>query len=120
MNGIIHPCFHPEDRVRPRRQAEGRRLKGGPAADGSASFEELHLPGGGRTQPARPSRHPPCLPLPPTVKKQPAPNTEREVFLNIFDYIDRLFNMVRPRKVLYMAIGEKAPPGGEGQGEEEP
>jgi hypothetical protein len=38
---------------------------------------------------------------------QPAPTTEREVFLNIFDYIDRLFNMVRPRRLLYMAIGAR-------------
>lgn len=44
--------------------------------------------------------------LMPYTNSQPAPSNEREVFLNIFDYIDRLFAMVRPRKVLYMAIGE--------------
>ncbi|KAF3925491.1 hypothetical protein AA313_de0202784 [Arthrobotrys entomopaga] len=53
MNGIVHPCSHPEDR--------------------------------------------------------PAPETEHEMMLEVFRYTERVVSMVRPRKLLMMAVDGVAP-----------
>ena len=54
MNGIVHPCSHPEDR--------------------------------------------------------PPPETEEEMMMEVFKYTERVVNMVRPRKVLMIAVGMRPPP----------
>lgn len=37
---------------------------------------------------------------------KPAPATESEMMLEIFKYTERVVNMVRPRRLLYIAIGK--------------
>jgi 5'-3' exoribonuclease 2 len=54
MNGIVHPCSHPEDR--------------------------------------------------------PPPQNEEEMMIEIFKYTERVFNMVRPRKILMIAVGKSLSP----------
>lgn len=52
MNGIVHPCSHPEDR--------------------------------------------------------PPPKDEEEMMVEVFKYTDRVVNMVRPRKLLMIAVGKSS------------
>ncbi|EYU28518.1 hypothetical protein MIMGU_mgv1a023943mg [Erythranthe guttata] len=69
MNGIIHPCFHPEDDV--------------------SNFSNFNF----RIFDVLVS----------------TPTTFEEVFNKIYEYIDRLFKIVRPRKLLFLAIDGVAP-----------
>jgi len=39
------------------------------------------------------------------ISVQPAPETEEEMMLEVFKYTGRVVNMIRPRKLLFMAIG---------------
>jgi hypothetical protein len=36
---------------------------------------------------------------------QPAPETEGDMMIEVFKYTERVVNMIRPRKLLFMAIG---------------
>jgi 5'-3' exoribonuclease 2 len=48
--------------------------------------------------------HPACHP-----EDKPQPKSEDEMIENVFMYVDRIFAIVRPRKLLYMAIDGVAP-----------
>ncbi|KAJ1675727.1 5'-3' exoribonuclease 2, partial [Spiromyces aspiralis] len=48
--------------------------------------------------------HPCCHPV-----DKPAPETEEDMMLEVFKCLDRVFAIVRPRKVIYMAIDGVAP-----------
>ena len=64
MNGVIHPCSHPEDRPAPRNE-EGM----------THNYDSLIIT-----------------------------HFISEIFECIFDALDRMFNIIRPRKLLYLAI----------------
>ena len=40
---------------------------------------------------------------------RPAPETEEDMFVAIFAYIDRIVSVVRPRRLLFLAIDGPAP-----------
>ena len=48
--------------------------------------------------------HPACHP-----EDQQSPSSEEDMFLAIYKYIDRIFSIARPRKLLFMAIDGVAP-----------
>ncbi|KAJ8452497.1 hypothetical protein Cgig2_000086 [Carnegiea gigantea] len=105
MNGIIHPCFHPEGKVSTLSLSTSRQLYA------FYSYFLLHLhplpqlfDGHGRREQKKEGSVLIFYSL-----MQPAPATYDDVFKSIFAYIDHLFSLVRPRKLLFMAIDGVAP-----------
>ena len=45
----------------------------------------------------------------PQVSGIPVPATLNDMFINIFNYVDKLMDLLRPRKLIYMAIDGVAP-----------
>ncbi|TQD92994.1 hypothetical protein C1H46_021474 [Malus baccata] len=82
MNNIIHPCFHPDG-------------KPPPATYNPSLFIEIVDFGALRDGVL--------------LKFVPPPATYNDVFKSVFDYIDHLFTLVRPRKLLFLAIDGVAP-----------
>lgn len=53
--------------------------------------------------------HPCCHPQEGVSSTQPQPKSEEEMFANVFKYIDSLFDIIRPRQLIYLAIDGVAP-----------
>ncbi|GJN06952.1 hypothetical protein PR202_ga24735 [Eleusine coracana subsp. coracana] len=88
MNGIIHPCFHPEDQVQYYLQ-----LQPVPRTSTVHTFPMCNTICDG-----------PDL----SIQVCP-PTTFDEVFQAMFEYMDRLFRIVRPTKLLYLVADGVAP-----------
>ena len=60
------------------------------------------LTSGGQVNALPPETKVGCL----TCNPRPPPQNEDEMMLEVFKYTDRVVNMVRPRKILMIAVGE--------------
>lgn len=98
MNGIIHPCFHPDDHASLFLLYSTYFLLLFVLVNvcvGKSIIETLFFFSNSKV----------LIIVVVRVEQPFPPVTFEEVFENMFEYIDRIFSIVRPRKLLYLAIG---------------